>query len=99
MIGLTDRADDTVGDYSGGMKRRVNIGAGLLHKPDILFLDEPTIGLDVIAQHNIQQFLRYYQEKRKITILLTSHYMKDVAALCRRVVVRAIAPRRSAWPY
>jgi len=54
-----------------------------------LFLDEPTIGLDVIAQHNIQQFLRYYQEKRKITILLTSHYMKDIAALCKRVVVIA----------
>jgi ABC-2 type transport system ATP-binding protein len=54
-----------------------------------LFLDEPTIGLDVIAQHNIQQFLKYYQEERGITILLTSHYMKDVAALCKRVVVIA----------
>ena len=63
--------------------------AALLHSPEVLFLDEPTIGLDVIAQHNIQQFLRYYQEKRKITILLTSHYMKDVAALCQRVVVIA----------
>jgi ABC-2 type transport system ATP-binding protein len=52
-----------------------------------LFLDEPTIGLDVVAQHNIQQFLRYYQERRKITILLTSHYMKDIAALCKRVVI------------
>jgi ABC-2 type transport system ATP-binding protein len=55
----------------------------------VLFLDEPTIGLDVVAQHNIQRFLRYYQEIRKITVLLTSHYMKDVAALCRRVVVIA----------
>jgi ABC-2 type transport system ATP-binding protein len=55
----------------------------------VLFLDEPTIGLDVIAQHNIQKFLKYYQEKRQITILLTSHYMKDIAALCRRVVVIA----------
>jgi ABC-2 type transport system ATP-binding protein len=53
----------------------------------VLFLDEPTIGLDVVAQHNIQQFLRYYQAERKITILLTSHYMKDIAALCRRVVL------------
>lgn len=61
--------------------------AALLHSPEVLFLDEPTIGLDVVAQHNIQQFLKYYQEKRQITILLTSHYMKDVAALCKRVVV------------
>jgi ABC-2 type transport system ATP-binding protein len=52
-------------------------------------LDEPTIGLDVIAQRNIQQFLKHYQEERQITILLTSHYMKDVSALCQRVVVIA----------
>ena len=63
--------------------------AALLHSPEVLFLDEPTIGLDVIAQHNIQTFLRHYQQLRKITILLTSHYMKDVAALCRRVVIIA----------
>ena len=63
--------------------------AALLLRPEVLFLDEPTIGLDVIAQHNIQQFLKYYQEKRKITILLTSHYMKDIAALCKRVVIIA----------
>ena len=68
---------------------KMELIAALLHSPDVLFLDEPTIGLDVIAQHNIQKFLRYYQEKRKITILLTSHYMKDVAALCNRVVVIA----------
>ena len=55
----------------------------------MLFLDEPTIGLDVVAQHNIQRFLRHYQQLRQITILLTSHYMKDVAALCRRVVIIA----------
>jgi len=54
-----------------------------------LFLDEPTIGLDVIAQHNIQKFLQHYQQERKITILLTSHYMKDVIALCKRVVIIA----------
>ena len=68
---------------------KMELTAALLHDPDVLFLDEPTIGLDVIAQHNIQQFLKYYQEKRKITILLTSHYMKDVAALCKRVVIIA----------
>ncbi len=63
--------------------------AALLHGPEVLFLDEPTIGLDVVAQHNIQTFLRQYQQERKVTILLTSHYMKDVVALCRRVVIIA----------
>ena len=66
---------------------KMELTAALLHSPEVLFLDEPTIGLDVVAQHNIQQFLNYYQEKRRITILLTSHYMKDVAALCKRVVI------------
>ena len=68
---------------------KMELIAALLHSPEVLFLDEPTIGLDVIAQHNIQTFLRHYQQSRKMTILLTSHYMKDVAALCRRVVIIA----------
>ena len=67
----------------------MELTAALLHSPEVLFLDEPTIGLDVVAQHRIQQFLRDYQLRRKITVLLTSHYMKDVAALCRRVVMIA----------
>ncbi len=78
-----------VRELSLGERMKMELMAALLHSPDVLFLDEPTIGLDVIAQHNIQQFLKYYQEKRKITILLTSHYMKDVAALCKRVVIIA----------
>lgn len=78
-----------VRELSLGERMKMELIAALLHRPEVLFLDEPTIGLDVIAQHNIQQFLRFYQEKRKITILLTSHYMKDVAALCRRVVIIA----------
>jgi ABC-2 type transport system ATP-binding protein len=68
---------------------KMELIAALLHSPEVLFLDEPTIGLDVVAQHNIQKFLREYQSSRRITILLTSHYMKDIAALCRRVVVIA----------
>ena len=78
-----------VRELSLGERMKMELTAALLHSPDVLFLDEPTIGLDVVAQHNIQQFLKYYQEKRKITILLTSHYMKDVAALCHRVVIIA----------
>lgn len=92
---LTDLLDvknllgQPVRELSLGERMKMELIAALLHSPDVLFLDEPTIGLDVIAQHKIQQFLRYYQEKRKITILLTSHYMKDIAALCRRVVIIA----------
>lgn len=78
-----------VRELSLGERMKMELIAALLHSPDVLFLDEPTIGLDVIAQRNIQQFLKHYQEERKITILLTSHYMKDVSALCQRVVVIA----------
>ena len=78
-----------VRELSLGERMKMELIAALLQSPDVLFLDEPTIGLDVIAQRNIQQFLKHYQEERKITILLTSHYMKDVSALCQRVVVIA----------
>jgi len=78
-----------VRELSLGERMKMELTAALLHSPDVLFLDEPTIGLDVVAQHNIQQFLKYYQAERQITILLTSHYMKDVAALCKRVVIIA----------
>ncbi|HEY2882021.1 MAG TPA: ABC transporter ATP-binding protein, partial [Pirellulales bacterium] len=79
-----------VRELSLGERMKMELIAALLHSPEVLFLDEPTIGLDVVAQHNIQLFLRHYQQARQITILLTSHYMKDVAALCRRVVVIAL---------
>jgi viologen exporter family transport system ATP-binding protein len=78
-----------VRELSLGERMKMELTAALLHSPEVLFLDEPTIGLDVIAQHNIQTFLRHYQQLRRVTILLTSHYMKDVAALCRRVVIIA----------
>ncbi|MEO2046974.1 MAG: ABC transporter ATP-binding protein [Pirellulales bacterium] len=79
-----------VRELSLGERMKMELTAALLHSPEVLFLDEPTIGLDVVAQHNIQKFLKHYQQIRKITILLTSHYMKDVAALCKRVVVIAM---------
>src|SRR5436853_2322400 len=78
-----------VRELSLGERMKMELTAALLHSPEVLFLDEPTIGLDVVAQHRIQQFLRNYQQQRKITAILTSHYMKDVAALCRRVVIIA----------
>src|SRR5215475_4535052 len=76
-----------VRELSLGERMKMELTAALLHSPEVLFLDEPTIGLDVVAQHKIQQFLREYQQQKKMTVLLTSHYMKDVAALCRRVVI------------
>ena len=76
-----------VRDLSLGERMKMELAAALLHSPDVLFLDEPTIGLDVVAQHRIQQFLKKYQAQRQVTILLSSHYMKDVAALCQRVVI------------
>jgi ABC-2 type transport system ATP-binding protein len=79
-----------VRELSLGERMKMELIAALLHSPDVLFLDEPTIGLDVIAQHNIQTFLREYQQRRQVSILLTSHYMKDVIALCRRVVIIAL---------
>jgi len=78
-----------VRELSLGERMKMELTAALLHSPDVLFLDEPTIGLDVVAQHNIQKFLKHYQAERNITVLLTSHYMKDVAALCKRVVIMA----------
>lgn len=78
-----------VRELSLGERMRMELIAALLHSPDVLFLDEPTIGLDVTAQFTIHQFLRHYQQTRGTTIVLTSHYMKDVAALCRRVIVIA----------
>ena len=78
-----------VRELSLGERMKMELIAALLHSPEVLFLDEPTIGLDVVAQHNIQNFLRYYQKLKKISVMLTSHYMKDVVALCNRVVIVA----------
>jgi ABC-2 type transport system ATP-binding protein len=89
LLGVRNLLSQLVRELSLGERMKMELTAALLHSPDVLFLDEPTIGLDVIAQYNIQGFLRHYQEARQVTILLTSHYMKDVVALCRRVVVIA----------
>jgi ABC-2 type transport system ATP-binding protein len=92
---LTELLDTTrllsrpVRELSLGERMKMELTAALLHNPEVLFLDEPTIGLDVTAQHNIQQFLKAYQSDRKTTVVLTSHYMKDVAALCQRVIIIA----------
>ena len=76
-----------VRELSLGERMKLELVAALLHEPEVLFLDEPTIGLDVVAQHTIHEFLRNVQRQRAVTVILTTHYMKDVAALCERVVV------------
>ncbi|MBC7353221.1 MAG: ABC transporter ATP-binding protein [Thermogutta sp.] len=87
MLGVRHLIHRPVRELSLGERMKMELIAALLHSPEVLFLDEPTIGLDVVAQYTIQQFLREYQAQKKTTVILTSHYMKDVAALCRRVVV------------
>ena len=89
MLDVTKLLGQPVRELSLGERMKMELIAALLHSPEVLFLDEPTIGLDVVAQHNVQQFLKAYQQQQKVTILLTSHYMKDIAALCQRVVVIA----------
>ena len=76
-----------VRELSLGERMRMELIAALLHSPEVLLLDEPTIGLDVVSQRRVQEFLKYYQAQRRITVILTSHYMKDVEALCRRAVI------------
>lgn len=76
-----------VRELSLGERMRMELIAALLHSPEVLLLDEPTIGLDVVSQRKVQEFLKYYQAEQKITVILTSHYMKDVEALCQRAVI------------
>lgn len=76
-----------VRELSLGERMRMELIAALLHSPEVLLLDEPTIGLDVVSQRRVQEFLKYYQAQRKITVILTSHYMKDVEALCKRAII------------
>jgi ABC-2 type transport system ATP-binding protein len=87
LLEVKDLVGQPVRELSLGERMRMELIAALLHSPEVLLLDEPTIGLDVVSQRRVQEFLKYYQAERKITVILTSHYMKDVEALCQRAVV------------
>lgn len=87
LLDIKDILDIPVRKLSLGQRMKCELAAALLHSPKVLFLDEPTIGLDVVSQNNIREFLKKYNKEKKITIILTSHYMEDVAALCERVVI------------
>jgi ABC-2 type transport system ATP-binding protein len=86
MVELTDKADDLVRTYSGGMKRRLEISRGLLHRPKVLFLDEPTLGLDPQTRRHIWEYLFRLRERRGITMFMTTHYM-DEAENCDRIAI------------
>jgi ABC-2 type transport system ATP-binding protein len=87
LLDVGKLVDQPVRELSLGERMKMELIAALLHAPEVLFLDEPTIGLDVVSQRRVQEFLREYQRERGITVILTSHYMKDVQALCRRAVI------------
>jgi len=87
LVALSDRADELVRTYSGGMKRRLEIARGLIHYPKVLFLDEPTLGLDPQTREHIWEYIKKLAEREHITILLTTHYMEEADALCDRVAI------------
>lgn len=87
MVGLKERAGDLVATYSGGMRRRLEIARGLVHKPSILILDEPTIGLDPQSRHVVWELLENFRSADKLTILLTTHYMDEAETLCEHVAI------------
>jgi len=86
-VGLTEFADKLVGSFSGGMRRRLEIARGLVHSPRILFLDEPTTGLDPVSRTAVWEMITKLKETANLTILLTTHYMDEADRLCDRIAI------------
>jgi ABC-2 type transport system ATP-binding protein len=87
LLGVRDKLNVSVRELSLGERTKMELIASLLHQPRVLFLDEPTIGLDVVSQKTVREFLREHNAKHQTTILLTSHYMTDIQELCERVII------------
>ncbi|SNZ12651.1 ABC-2 type transport system ATP-binding protein [Natronoarchaeum philippinense] len=87
LVDLADRRDERVGGYSGGMARRLELARGLLHRPEVLFLDEPTVGLDARTRRDTREYVRRLNEETGTTVVLTTHYMDEADALCDRVAI------------
>ena len=87
LLGIRDKLNVMVRELSLGERMKMELIAALIHRPRVLFLDEPTIGLDVVSQRAVRLFLRDYNRRHKVTIILTSHYMADIKELCERVIV------------
>ena len=86
-VAMTDRANDAVKTYSGGMKRRINLAVGLIHSPRLLFLDEPTVGVDPQSRNHIFESVERLNREQGMSLLYTSHYMEEVERLCHRVAI------------
>jgi ABC-2 type transport system ATP-binding protein len=87
LVELNDRRDDIVKTFSGGMRRRLEIARGLLHHPSVLFLDEPTLGLDPQTRNHLWQYIDTLAREKGITIILTTHYMEEADRLCHRIAI------------
>ena len=87
LVDLTDKADVKLEDYSGGMQRRLEIARGLMHHPNVLFLDEPTLGLDAQTRRYIWQYVKEMNRQEGVTVVLTTHYMDEADFLCNRVAI------------
>lgn len=87
LLDIRSKLNVMVRELSLGERMKMELIAALLHRPRVLFLDEPTIGLDIVSQKAVRQFLKEYNRKHRVTILLTSHYMADIKELCERVIV------------
>jgi len=87
LLDVTDKLDVMVRELSLGERMKMELIAALLHTPKVLFLDEPTIGLDVVSQKKVREFLHLYNSQNRIVTMLTSHYMQDIEALCERVII------------
>jgi ABC-2 type transport system ATP-binding protein len=87
LVGLEDRADSAMKTYSGGMRRRLELARGLLHHPKVLFLDEPTLGLDPQTREHLWEYIENLARTTKITIILTTHYMEEADQLCQRIAI------------
>ncbi len=85
LVDLTQRADDLTKTYSGGMKRRLELARGLLHRPAVLFLDEPTLGLDPQTRARTWEYIRKMAQKEETTVVLTTHYMEEAEPMCNRL--------------
>lgn len=85
LVGLTERKNDQVKKYSGGMRRRLEIARGLIHEPNVLFLDEPTLGLDPSSRETMWEYIQQLVKEKKLTIILTTHYMEEADLLCNRI--------------
>jgi ABC-2 type transport system ATP-binding protein len=87
LLDVTDKLDVMVRELSLGERMKMELIAALLHSPRVLFLDEPTIGLDVTSQKKVREFLRKYNTEHQVVTMLTSHYMQDIEELCQRVII------------